>query len=57
MPDKTTIKRSAAVLAFFISASAWVAVETKTEPRPIPADTSVQAGNPNTDIVLRPLTD
>lgn len=57
MPDKNNIKKSAALLAFFISAAAWVTVEAKKEPRPIPADVSVQSENPNTDIVLRPLTD
>ena len=57
MPANNTIKRSAALLAFFISAAAWVALEAKQDPGPAPADPSVQSDTPNAGIVLRPLTD
>ncbi len=57
MPANNTIKKSAAILAFFIGAAAWVAHEAEQETRPAAPNTSIQSETRNSDVVLRPLTD
>ena len=51
------MKTSAAILIFFLSAAAWATHELIEEDHTSPQNTQVQSGTPNTDIVLRPLTD
>ena len=50
-------KSSAAILAFFISAAAWVALDAKQEARTETLNSPVQSESANAGIVLRPLTD
>ena len=57
IPTNNNIKSSAAILAFFLSAAAWVSLEMKQEAYSAPQNSSVQPGTVNAGMVLRPLTD
>jgi hypothetical protein len=57
IPLNNNMKKSAAILAFFISAAAWVALEAKQEPSTVTLNSSAQPESSNAGIVLRPLTD
>lgn len=51
------MKRSAAILAFFLSASAWMVHDITKEQPAQPANPAMQSDSHDNVVVLRPLTD